>query len=189
MAGQVSHLLARWSEGDADALDQLMPIVYNELRSLGRGCLARRPPQAVLQPTVLVHEAWIRLAAKQELSLDSRLQFFALAAKIIRDILVDHFRRRQASKRGGSQIEVPLDAAQDPHVGSGADLLFLDQAINRLSDIKPRYARIVELKFFAGLTIEESAEVLQVSHSTIEREWNFARLWLRRELGSHSTRP
>lgn len=183
MPEQISQLLVRWSQGDSAALDELTPMVYEELRKLGRGYLRRRPEQAVLQPTVLVHEAWIKLADKQTLSLSNRSQFYVLAAKIMRDILVDHFRRQLAAKRGGSLMEVSLESSQAlSTVPQSADLIVLNEALNRLTSIKSRYAQIVELKFFAGLTIEECADVLHVSHATVEREWNFARAWLRREL-------
>jgi len=183
MTGPVSQLLIRWSEGDGTALDELVPLVYDQLRALGRSYLARRPHQVLLEPTVLVHEAWLQLAFQQELRLNTRLQFFALAAKVMRDVLSDHFRRQHAAKRGGSRVALQWEGAEDPGAPPGTDWLVLDDALNRLSRIKPRYAQIVELKFFAGLTIEESAEALRTSHATIEREWNFARLWLRRELG------
>lgn len=183
MVEQVSHLLVRWSQGDAAAMEQLMPIVYDELRKLGRSHLGRRPQEALLQPTVLVHEAWMKLAAdKDDLSLTSRAQFYALAAKVMRDVLVDHYRRQTAQKRGGSRIAVSLDDV--PGTPPSMDLLALNDALERLAEIKARYAQIVELKFFAGMTIEETAAALQTSRATIEREWNFARSWLRRELGS-----
>jgi RNA polymerase sigma factor (TIGR02999 family) len=178
----VSQLLARWSGGDETALEELIPIVYGELRLLGRSALRRQGRESILQPTVLVHEAWLRMAGKQRLSLEGRRQFYALAAKMMRDILVDHLRSKQAAKRGGSQIELALDdvnPALQPHC---VDFLILDDAMTRLGEIGPRYPRIVELRYMAGLTIEETAEVLNVSHATIEREWNFARAWLRRDL-------
>jgi RNA polymerase sigma factor (TIGR02999 family) len=178
----ISQLLMRWSEGDNTALDELMPAVYAELRRLGRSTLRREGPESVLQPTALVHEAWIRLAGKEKLSLESRKQFYGLAAKIMRDILVDHARRRQASKRGGSQVEIPLDGANPSSEPRQVDFLILDQAMTRLAGLKPRYAQIAELRYLAGLTIDETAEVLNVSHATVEREWGFTRAWLRREL-------
>jgi RNA polymerase sigma-70 factor (ECF subfamily) len=182
VSGEVSQLLIRWSEGDESALAELMPIVYSELRRLGRSSLQRRPDQSILQPTALVHEVWLRLAGKDELSLHSRAQFYALAAKLMRDILVDHLRRRQAAKRGGSQIEVALEDANHLEQPRQVDFLILDEAMTRLGEIKPRYTQIVELRYLGSLTIDEVSEVLKVSHATIEREWNFARAWLRREL-------
>jgi len=187
--GNVSQLLRRWHEGDQSALAALAPIVYGELRRLGRRTLRRQPAQSLLQPTALVHEAWLRLAGKDHFSLDNRAQFYALAARIMRDILVDHVRRRRAAKRGGSNVGIMLDensaAAEPRHV----DFLILDDAMTRLEQIKPRYTRIVELRYFAGLTIEETAAALHVSHATIEREWTFARAWLQRELRPACTPP
>jgi RNA polymerase sigma factor (TIGR02999 family) len=182
MGEQVSELLTRWSGGDASALDALTPMVYDELKRMGRRFLARRAPSPVLQPTVLVHEVWLKLATKDEVGATTRPYFLALAGKIMREILVDHFRRETAKRRGGSRVEVSLDERNLPAPAASIDILAVNDALDRLSAIKPRYAQIVELKFFAGLTIEESAAVLSVSHSTIEREWSFARIWLKREL-------
>jgi len=182
MQPDVSHLLVRWSEGDARALEELIPIVYANLRLLGRSALRRQARESILQPTVLVHEAWLRIAGNHRLSLRTQRQFYALAAKIMRDILIDQMRRRRAAKRGGSQVEIALDDANPAVHPRYVDFLILDEAITRLEEIGVNYSRIVELRYFAGLTIEETAEVLNVSHATIEREWNFARAWLRREL-------
>jgi RNA polymerase sigma-70 factor (ECF subfamily) len=178
---EVSQLLVRWSAGDQAALRELMPIVYDELRRLGRSALRRGGQDSILQPTALVHEAWLRLAGKS-LSMDNRHQFYGLAAKMMREVLVDHMRRRQAAKRGGSQIELALSDASPAEQPQVIDFLILDQAITRLGEIGPRYQQIIELRYMAGLTIPEAGEVLKVSHATIEREWNFARAWLRREL-------
>jgi RNA polymerase sigma factor (TIGR02999 family) len=185
VAGNISQLLVLWGNGEEAALDELMPLVYDELRKLGRSHLNKRRPQALLQPTVLVHEAWMKIAHKNDFTLQNRNQFYALASKVMRDVLVDHLRRQLASKRGGSQIVVPLDDSDPaaPHT-DGWDLLVLDAALRRLAQIKERYAQIVDLKFFGGLTTEEMAEALKVSTATIEREWGFARSWLKRELGS-----
>jgi RNA polymerase sigma factor (TIGR02999 family) len=178
----VSQLLVRWSAGDETALQELMPAVYAELRRLGRSTLRGDRRESILQPTALVHEAWIRMAGKQHLSMESRKQFYGLAAKMMRDILVDHARRRQAAKRGGSQIEIALDDANLSEPPHQVDFLILDEVMTRLGSLKPRYAQIAELRYMAGLTIGETAEVLSVSHATVEREWGFARAWLRREL-------
>jgi RNA polymerase sigma factor (TIGR02999 family) len=187
--GQVTQLLRRWSSGDRSALEELTPIVYTELRRLGRSTLRRDGRESILQPTALVHEVWLRLAGKEQLSVESRGQFYLLAAKMMRDILVDHLRRRKAAKRGGSRIEVPLEDANPSDSARQVDFLILDDAMTRLGEIKPRYTQIAELRYLAGLTIDEAAEALNISHATIEREWNFARTWLRRELGSGNYRP
>ena len=159
-----------------------MPVVYEELRRLSRSVMRRGGAESILQPTALVHEAWLRLADKQKPSMETRLQFYALAVKMMRDILVDQLRRRKAAKRGGNQIEIALDDIRPSAKPRCVDFLILDEAITRLGDIGPRYRQIVELRYMAGMTIEETAELLGVSHATIEREWKFARLWLRREL-------
>ena len=180
----VSLLLAKWSAGDPDALDPLMSVVYDELRRLSRSVMRRAGEASLLQPTALVHEAWLRLCDKQQLPVETRLQFYALAVKMMREILVDHARRHNAAKRGGPRVAVPLDEVHAQEKPRYIDFLVLDDAIARLGDIGPRYRQIVELRYMAGMTIEETAELLNVSHATIEREWKFARLWLRRELQS-----
>jgi RNA polymerase sigma factor (TIGR02999 family) len=180
--GPVSQLLVRWSDGDASALAELTPVVYDELRRLARYSLRRGPEQSILQPTALVHEVWLRLAGKGQLSLETRAQFYALTAKMMRDLLVDRARRRQAAKRGGGQLEVALEDANASEQPQQVDLLVLDDAMTRLGRIKPRYTQVIELRYLAGLTIDETAAALNVSHATIEREWEFARAWLRREL-------
>ena len=189
MQADVSQLLVRWSAGDQAALQELIPVVYDELRRLGRSALRRGGYDSILQPTALVHEAWLRMAGDKQLSMGSRCQFYGLAAKMMRDILVDHLRRRRAAKRGGSQIEVALQDANPAEQPRLVDFLILDEAVTRLGEIGPRYQQIVELRYMAGLTIEEAGEVLNVSHATIEREWNFARAWLRRELQSVHREP
>ena len=182
MQTDVSQLLARWSAGDPDALEHLLPIVYEELRRLSRSVMQRGAKESILQPTALVHEAWLRMADKQQISLETRLQFYALAVKMMREILVDHLRRRNAEKRGGNQVEVAFHDAMPSAKPRYIDFLILDDAITRIGEVGPRYRQIVELRYLAGLTIEETAELLNVSHATVEREWKFARLWLQREL-------
>jgi RNA polymerase sigma factor (TIGR02999 family) len=142
-----------------------------------------------LQPTALVHEAWLRMAGPKQLSIESRRQFYGLAAKMMRDILADQSRRRRAAKRGGSQIEIALDDANPSEQPRQVDFLILDEAMTRLGEIKQRYVQIAELRCIAGLTIDETAETLTVSHATVEREWGFARAWLRRELQAASRNP
>jgi RNA polymerase sigma factor (TIGR02999 family) len=185
----VTQLLVRWSAGDETALQELIPAVYAELRRLGRSALRREGRECILQPTALVHEAWLRMAGPKQLSIDSRRQFYGLAAKMMRDILADQSRRRRAAKRGGSQIEIALDDANPSEKPRQVDFLILDEAMTRLGQIKLRYLQIAELRYIAGLTIDETAETLTVSHATVEREWGFARAWLRRELQAASSEP
>jgi RNA polymerase sigma-70 factor (ECF subfamily) len=186
---EVSQLLIRWSAGDQAALQELLPMVYAELRRLGRSALRRGGHDSLLQPTALVHEAWLRLTGNEQLSLENRHQFYGLAAKMMRDILVDHLRRRRAAKRGGSQVEIALQDAHPAEQPRVVDFLILNEAITRLGEIGPRYQQIVELRYMAGLTIAEAGQVLNISHATIEREWNFARAWLRRELQPGNPAP
>ena len=182
MQTDITELLERWSAGDETARDQMIPLVYGELRRLSRSVLRRQERESLLQPSALVHEAWLRMAGHKRVSLENRRQFYGLAAKMMRDILVDQLRRRQAVKRGGSQTQIPLDEANAAAPPRQIDFLVLDEALTRLAGIKPRYAEIAELRYMSGLSIDETAETLSVSHATIEREWGFARAWLRREL-------
>lgn len=179
---EVTQLLLRWSEGDQVALEHLMPLVYDELRRLAGGFLRHDRLHQTLQPTALVHEAYLRMLGQAEVAWQSRAQFFGLAATLMRRILVDHTRERCAEKRGGGQFHLSLSHAdlfaRSPEIG----LLTLDEALQTLAAIKPQHCRIIELRYFGGLTIAETAEVLGVSHATVERDWQFARAWLRREL-------
>ncbi|MEP7340129.1 MAG: sigma-70 family RNA polymerase sigma factor [Acidobacteriota bacterium] len=184
MAEDITQLLLKWSDGDRSALDQLLPLVYNELRRLARSYLRRQAQQSVLQPTVLVHEAYLKLINQQHVSWQNRAQFFGLAAKIMRDLLVDHARRTQAAKRGGGDYSVSLTEADRVGQQKDFDLIALDEALDRLTKLEPRHSRVVEMKFFAGLTIEEIAEALKVSHATVERDWSLARAWLHREMSA-----
>lgn len=180
----VTELLLKWGSGDKSALDELIPLVYDELRKLAASYLRRKPGAHTLQATALVHEAYVRLADQSSISMQHRAQFFGLAAKVMRDILVDHARKRLAAKRGGDQLRLSLSQADrfghKPEVG----LLALDDALNELATTNPQHSRVVELRFFGGLTIEETADVMSLSHATTERYWSFARAWLRRELAA-----
>lgn len=180
--GEITQLLARWSDGDQNALDDLIPLVYDELRQLAKSHLRRQAHSLTIQPTVLVHEAYLRLAGKQQLSFKSRAQFFGLAAKLIHDLLIDYVRKRRTTKRGGDQQQVSLSYADQAGKQSEIDLLALDEALQRLTSINPQHSRIVELRFFGGLTIEETASVMNISHATVERDWSMARTWLYCEL-------
>lgn len=178
----VTQLLERWSGGDRDALEELMPLVYDELRRLARNYLRRERPDHTLQPTALVNEAYMLMVDQRRARWQNRAQFVGVAAQMMRRILVDHARAVGAAKRGGQNFNVPLTEAEDFGRGPDADLLRVHEALERLAAIDSQQARVVELKFFGGLTIEEAAEAMGVSHATIEREWKMARAWLRREL-------
>ena len=182
----VTGLLLSWRQGDAAALDRLVPLVYDELRRVARRHLRREQPGHALQATALVHEVYLRLVDVDRLTLKNRTHFFAVAAKLMRQILVDHARRQHADKRGGGATMVSLDdvspAAQPPSV----DVLALDQALEALSAIDARQCRVVELRFFAGLNIDEAAEALGISPATVEREWALAKAWLYRRLSSRA---
>lgn len=181
MAEEITQLLVRWGEGDEAALAQLMPLVYQELRRLAQSFMRQRGGCLTLQPTALVNEAYLRLAG-QKPDLHTRAQFFGLAATVMRSLLIDHLRERQAGKRGGAAQRISLSEAQPLAEHNEVDLLALDEALRKLATIKPRHSRVVELRYFGGLSIEETATVLGISHATVEREWSFARTWLRREL-------
>jgi RNA polymerase sigma factor (TIGR02999 family) len=178
----VTQLLVRWGSGDNDALNELLPIVYNELRKLASSSLRRRLANLTIQPTALVHEAYIKLADQTNTRWENRAQFFGLAAKLMHDIIVDEARKHFALKRGGGQLRVSLSQADRFAKEAEVELLELEDALKELAATNPQHARIVELRFFGGLTIEETAEVLGISHATVERNWTFAKAWLRREL-------
>jgi RNA polymerase sigma factor (TIGR02999 family) len=179
----VTQLLARWSKGDKAALDELVPLVYDELRRLANSYLRKKSGPQTLEPTALVHEAYVQLADQKKPSFENRAQFFGLAAKVMRDILVDHARRRLASKRGGQQLRMSLSKADRLRREPEVDVITIDRALTELATTNPEHSRIVELRFFGGLTIEETAQATGLSHATVERYWTFARAWLRRELG------
>jgi len=182
---EVTHLLRAWGSGDAQATEALARAVYAELKRQAQLALRREGGAQTLQPTALVHEAWIRLGGQHEARWQSRTQFFAVAAQMMRRVLVDHARARQAAKRGGEAVQVTLsEIDSDLDTPDALDLLALDDALARLAALDPRKAQLVELRYFAGLTIPEAAAALGVSQATIGREWTVARLWLRRELGA-----
>lgn len=180
----VTELLMKWGGGDKAALDELIPLVYGELRKLAAGYLRRKPGPHTIQATALVHEAYVRLADRSNISLENRAQFFGLAAKVMRDILVDHARNRMAAKRGGGQLRLSLTQAERLGHKPEVELVALDDALKMLAETNPQHSRVVELRFFGGLTIEETAQVMSLSHATTERYWSFARAWLRRELAA-----
>jgi RNA polymerase sigma factor (TIGR02999 family) len=176
--GAVTALLIAWGAGDDHARERMLPLVYDELRRLAAGYLRRERPGHTLQPTALVHEAYVRLIDQRQVDWSNRAQFVGLAAVMMRRILVNHARDRVAGKRGAGAEHVPLTVAADPMGTPELDLLDLHDALERLAALDARKGRIVELKFFGGLTIEEIADTVQISRATVEREWKFARAWL-----------
>ena len=180
----VTELLAAWGAGDAGASNALVPLVYEELRRQARRALRREGEGHTLQATALVHEAWLRLDGQRDARWESRSQFLAVAAQTMRRVLVDHARARNALKRGAGDVQITLgDAGAVPHSADAMDVLALDDALARLAVMDPRKARLVELRYFAGLSIPEAAAALGVSQATVIRDWAVARMWLRRELG------
>jgi RNA polymerase sigma-70 factor, ECF subfamily len=179
----ITQLLVDWGNGDQAALESLMPLVYNELRKLAGNYLRRERQGHTLQPTALVNEAYLKLIDQRNAKWQNRAQFFAVAARLMRRILVDHARAHQAGKRGGSdQQRLSITSAERIIQQPKVDLLALHEALEELAALDPQQERIVELRFFGGLSIEETAEVLGIGHATVERDWKMARAWLRREL-------
>jgi RNA polymerase sigma-70 factor (ECF subfamily) len=183
LSHRITHLLHEWSAGDQRALDELTPLVYEELRKQAARYLRRERPGHTLQTTALIHETYLKLVDAQDVEWQSRAHFFAIAANLMRRILVDHARRRDAHKRGGDQVRLPLDEALAIAEESHVDLLALDEALDRLAAFHAQQARVVELRFFSGLSVEEAAAALGVSPRTVKSDWALARAWLRREIG------
>lgn len=179
----ITRLLLDWHLGDASAMDKLMPLVYDELHYLAAVYLRREPAGHTLQPTALVHEAYLRLVDQQDVEWQNRVHFFGVAARLMRQILVDHARRQHATRRGGGWQKVTLDEAINIFKERDVNLIRLDDALITLEKFDPRASHIVELRFFGGLTIEEVAEVLNLSVATTNREWRASKLWLLREIG------
>jgi RNA polymerase sigma-70 factor, ECF subfamily len=178
----ITQLLERWSNGEEGARDELMPLVYDELHRLAVTYLRRERRQHTLQPTALVNELFLKFSEQHSMSWQNRAQFFGVAARMMRRILVDYARAHYATKRGGDRYCVSLRNIAAFGAQPDADLLALHEVLNKLEQIDPEQAQIVELKFFGGLTIKETAEVMKTSHATIEREWKLARAYLKREL-------
>ena len=182
----VTELLVRWSDGDVSARDALVPHVYDELRRIARRCLARQGGGQTLQPTALVHEAYLRLIRSGSVNARTRIHFFAMSAQMMGQILIDHARASSAAKRGGNEVIVTLDDAAGPaSKENNLDLIALDRAMTQLADLDPRQCKIVELRFFGGLSIEEVAEAVEISPATAKREWATARLWLHTAMNSN----
>ena len=183
---QVTKLLQGWRGGDRNDLEALLPLVYDELRRLAHHHLRNERPDHTLQSTALVHEAYFRLVGQDLPEWESRAHFFAIAAQLMRQILVDYARRHRASKRGSGVCTLTLDDAAALPERKDVDVLALDDALNPLAEIDPRQARVVELRFFAGLSLEETSEVMGIATATVQRDWTAARAWLHREI---SRRP
>lgn len=178
----MTQLLLAWTRGDRAALNRLMPLVYEELRQLAGGYLVRERHDHTLQPTALVHEAFLRLVDHRSIQWQGRAHFLALAATLMRQLLIDHARKHRAEKRGGGGARVTLHEGDAVIEARSVELIALDEALSALAAVDPRQARVIELRFFGGLTIEEAAEVLAVSPATVKLDWSLARAWLVREL-------
>jgi RNA polymerase sigma factor (TIGR02999 family) len=178
----ISLLLQRWSDGDSGALEQLMPLVYGELRRMARRYMGQQPSSHTLQTTALIHEAYLRLARQEEKGWENRAHFFGVAARAMRHILVDYARARKTGKRGGEARAISLEEAALVSKDRAAELVALDDALEELARLSPRQSQVVELRHFGGLSVEETAEVLKVSVDTVTRDWRQAKAWLHREL-------
>lgn len=178
----VTRVLAAASGGDKNAAERLLPLVYEELRQLAAGALRRERRDHTLQPTALVHEAFLRLVDQTHAEYNSRTHFFAIGAQMIRRVLVDHARKHHAAKRGGHADRFSLTAVVEPGHERELDVLALDDALKRLAEMDERQAKVVEMRFFGGLSVEQTADMLNVSPRTVEQDWRMARAWLKREL-------
>ncbi len=187
-ASGVTRLLAAVQGGDPRAVNQLMPVVYEELRRLAKRHMAGQRPGHTLQTTDLVNEAYLKLVNLQETGWKDRIHFFAVASRAMRSVLVDYARRRGYAKRGGNPVRVSLGEADHVSLQKSAEIIAVDEALSRLALLDPRKSQIVELRYFGGLSVEESAELTGVSRRTIMREWRWAKAWLYRELGEESAR-
>jgi len=179
---EVTQLLRAWSQGDNAALDELYQIVYGELRRLAHRYMSRENAGHTLQTTALVNEAYLRLADVKDMNWQDRAHFFAVSANVMRRILIDEARARRAERRGGDKLTIALDEALDVERGVDLDLIALDLALEGLGKINQRQSQVVELRYFGGLSVEETAEVLKVSADTVMRDWRFAKAWLKREM-------
>ncbi|HYL99171.1 MAG TPA: sigma-70 family RNA polymerase sigma factor [Blastocatellia bacterium] len=182
MGNEVTQLLADYRNGDSSALDRLFPLIYDELRRLASSYMRRERRDHTLQTTALVHEAYIKMVGPQNIPWQNRVHFFAVAAKIMRRILIDRARTRNYAKRGGGAIKLSLDEALVLTDSRAAELVALDDALNELAELDPRQSQVVELRFFGGLTVEETAQFLNISSDTVTRDWNVAKAWLYRQI-------
>ena len=179
---RITELLIAWSDGGRAALDELLPLVYDELRGIASRYLRHEAGDHTLQPTALVHEAYFRLIDQRRVRWRNRAHFYGVAAQLMRRILVDHARAQRADKRGGGREHLPLIEEETPSAPYGVDVLALDEALTRLAAFDPQQGRVVELRYFGGLTIDEVAEVVGISAATVVREWTIAKAWLKAEL-------
>lgn len=184
---EITQLLRAWSDGDQTALERLAPLVYAQLHRLAKGYMRGERPGHVLQSTALINEAWLRLIDSKDIEWHNRAHFFGAAAQMMRHILVDFARERGAARRGGSAQPVALEEAVLVSADRGAEILALDEALDTLAEFDARKSQIVEMRFFGGLSVEETGEVLKVSPRTVKREWNLARAWLYRELNNEKS--
>ena len=182
----ISGLLVAWSKGDKEALNALMPLVYEDLRGIARRQLSRRSSEHILQSGSLAHEAYLKLLHSRGIRCQNRAHFFALCSQMIRRIVVDHARNLRYAKRGGGQVHVALDETLIGTKARGVEVAALDEALTELAKIDERKSRVVELRFFGGLSMEETAEVLEISEETVTRDWRVAKTWLFRELAGKS---
>lgn len=178
----VSQLLQRWSDGDKAALDRLMPLVYAELRRMARRYMWQQPSDHTLQTTALIHEAYLRLVGQEGKRWEGRAHFFGVAARAMRHILVDYARARHTGKRGGEARVVSMEEAAIVSMERAEELVSLDDALKELARLSPRQSQVIELRYFGGLSVTETADVLKISSDTVTRDWNHAKAWLHREL-------
>ena len=183
---EITELLLAWRQGDQDACNELAPLVYQELRRIARRHMRGEQPDHTLQTTALANEAWLRLIDLRRVQWQDRAHFFAMASRMMRRVLVDAARAQRSRKRGGGALVLPLDSAAKLGIRDNVEVIALDEALAGLEQVDPRKSQVVELRFFGGLSVEETAEVLTVSMATVARDWTFARTWLRRELKSAS---
>jgi len=184
LPSQVTQLLMSWSDGDKAALNQLIPLVHTELRRLAKRYMRRQNPGHTLQTSALINEAYLRLVDQQSVKWQDRAHFFAVSAQIMRNILIDHARKYQYAKRGGGARKVALDESAVMPEQRAAELVVLDDALDKLASVDQRKSQIVELRFFGGLSYDETAEVMKISARTVQREWRAARAWLQRAMGN-----
>ncbi len=186
---QVTQLLSNWSRGDPNAREELMPLVYNELRRLANSYLRRERSDHTLQPTALVHEAYLRLVDQSDVHWNNKGHFFAITAQVMRRILVDHARAHQAEKRGGGGVRIPIEDVLAMSNDRPDKFLALDESLRRLAELDSRQEQIVELRVFAGMSVEEIAELLKISPATVKRDWTMAKAWLSLEIGNKKDSP